>query len=129
MWEVDEQRASIRGFAKEKGVDLVLSISAPDYSDVIFGSNQVIKTFGIYELSSILAKQAVDYALVQIVIFDGSSGKQIAYQTDHASTPRGDNRMLPDDMSVSAAEMARVRATILGLYEKLIDDELTKLAM
>jgi hypothetical protein len=30
---------------------------------------------------------------------------------------------------VSAAEMARVRATVIGLYEKLIDDELTKLAM
>jgi len=129
MWRIGEQRKKIAEFAKANGVDMVLAITAPDYTDVIFGSNQTIRSFGIYELSSLFATQGVEYALAQTVIFNGADGKQMAYQTDYARHDRPKDETLPDDLTVDPRELEEARAIITQLYERLIADELNKLKL
>lgn len=129
MWKIGEQRKTLAEFAQANGVDMLLLIAAPRYTDVIFGSNQKLESYGIYELSSLFVKQGVEYALVQLVVFDGHNGQQIGYQTEHARHERAAEDFLPDDLAVTPQELADLKGVIVQLYENLVAAQLAKLRL
>jgi len=129
VWKIGAQKKMIVEYAREAGVDMIIVIGAPDYTDVIYRTNQKLKSYGIYEMTGWGGYLAVNYALLQTLVFDGADGSQLGYQTDYAKRERAESARLPENQTVSADELEGLRIVITQLYEQLLKDALNNLRL
>ena len=130
FWKITDQKKLIADFVRNGGFDVLTVLNSVNCADVFFGTNQIIGGHGISERSFLGSGKGVDYATLRTLIYGGSDGAELRYQSDCGREDRPENNSwLPESLSVNESEEARVRSVIIGLYEKLVRAELSKLGM
>ena len=129
IYRISKRKQMTRSYAEEENADLVLLIAPVNYKDVFFGTSQTVSGYGIYERSFMGLKRAVTFATLQLVLYDGANGDEIAWVKGYGSTERPTAEWMGPDHVFEPNAEHETRSTIRNLYKSLLSDLLGQIGL
>ena len=122
---------SITRLARDSGAEYVLVIGPSQMRDNIFGTEQPFSGYGILQRSFLGLERAVNYLTMQVVLFDGIDGKEVARMLGfHLNSPRAAEDWLESkNSSLTESNANTTRLAIESLIEKGLTKSLTELKL
>lgn len=109
--------------------DYVLVVAPVTIGDPYFNTAQNMRGYGVYQRSFIGTKQAVNYVTMQMVLYDGVTGKQLARSYTNSSLERDSELLTGTQQKPDDSSLERTRKSISSMFDHNVDVLLKKLAL
>lgn len=119
---------SIRNLAKNVGADYILVIAPYSRMDPFLQTSEYLSGYGIYQNSTLEMKRAINYVMAGIILFDGSTGDEVAKTKVPISLPRSAADWMEGDKLALIENNAKYsKSAIKQLIENMLNIDLIQL--
>lgn len=126
MWEIDLRKKKIQDAARAAEKELVMLIRPNRIGDNYFKTNQILDGYGIYQRSAYNTENAIYFATMEVVLYDGATGNEITWKYENTSLPRSHSVWMNETLIQTTEDATQTRASITKMLHMLGKQLITK---